>query len=90
MRKSSGGERARFLEEESEPRTKMVFLAGENHRADVLACLTAPSSSKTQSTRRYAPQMDRDFAELRNLQLKILLRGFGKAFIKMRRQKKRN
>jgi hypothetical protein len=28
-RKPSGGERARFLEEESEPRNKLVFLAGE-------------------------------------------------------------
>jgi hypothetical protein len=29
-RKPSGGERAWFLEEESEPRNKLVFLAGEN------------------------------------------------------------
>jgi len=35
-----GGERAGFLEEEIEPRTKGIFLAGENHRADVSACLT--------------------------------------------------
>jgi hypothetical protein len=39
-----GGERARFLEEESEPRTKGIFLAGENHRADVSACLTVSLS----------------------------------------------
>jgi hypothetical protein len=36
-RKPSGGERAWFLEEESEPRNKGIFLAGENHRADVTA-----------------------------------------------------
>jgi hypothetical protein len=41
MRKSSGGERAWFLEEESEPRNKRIFLAGENQRADALACQTA-------------------------------------------------
>jgi hypothetical protein len=34
LRKSSGGERAGFLEEESEPRNKRIFLAGENPRAD--------------------------------------------------------
>jgi hypothetical protein len=39
-RKPSGGERAWFLEEESEPRNKLVFLAGENQRADVSASLT--------------------------------------------------
>ena len=33
MRKSSGGERAWFLEEESEPRNKRIFLAGENQRS---------------------------------------------------------
>jgi hypothetical protein len=44
MRKSSGGERAWFLEEESEPRNKRIFLAGENQRADVLACLTVSLS----------------------------------------------
>ncbi len=44
MRKSSGGERAWFLEEESEPRNKRIFIAGENQRADVLACLTASLS----------------------------------------------
>ena len=36
-RKPSGGERAWFLEEESEPRNKGIFLAGKNHRADVSA-----------------------------------------------------
>jgi hypothetical protein len=41
MRKSSGGERAWFLEEESEPRNKWIFIAGENPRADELTCLTA-------------------------------------------------
>jgi hypothetical protein len=40
IRKASGGEWARFLEEESEPRNKMIFLAGENHRPDVSACQT--------------------------------------------------
>ena len=40
MRKPSGGERARFLEEESEPRNKRIFLAGKNSRADELADLT--------------------------------------------------
>jgi hypothetical protein len=41
MRRSSGGERAWFLEEESEPRNKRIFLAGENSRADESAYLTA-------------------------------------------------
>jgi hypothetical protein len=36
-RRPSGGERAWFLEEESEPRNKVKFLAGEDHRADVSA-----------------------------------------------------
>ena len=40
MRKSSGGERAWFLEEESEPRNKRIFLAGENQRADVSAYMS--------------------------------------------------
>jgi len=40
MRKSSGGEWAWFLEEESEPRNKRIFLAGENSRADESAYLT--------------------------------------------------
>jgi hydrogenase expression/formation protein HypC len=44
LRKSSGGERARFLEEESEPRNKLIFLAGENKRADIAACLTVSLS----------------------------------------------
>jgi len=39
VRKSSGGERAWFLEEESEPRNKWIFLAGENTRADESVCL---------------------------------------------------
>jgi hypothetical protein len=43
-RKPSGGERAWFLEEESEPRNKLVFLAGENQRADVSASLTVTIS----------------------------------------------
>jgi hypothetical protein len=54
MRKSSGGERAWFLEEESEPRNKRIFLAGENPRADVLACLTAYLSRFGNA---YAPPM---------------------------------
>jgi hypothetical protein len=40
-RKPSGGERAWFLEEGSEPRNKLVFLAGENQRADVSDSLKA-------------------------------------------------
>jgi hypothetical protein len=43
-RKASGGERARFLGEESEPRNKGIFLAGENHRPDVSDCLTVSLS----------------------------------------------
>jgi len=39
-RRSSGGERAWFLEEESEPRNKLIGLAGENQRANVSVCLT--------------------------------------------------
>jgi hypothetical protein len=39
-RKPSRGERAWFLGEESEPRNKLVFLAGENQRADVSASPT--------------------------------------------------
>ena len=46
MRKPSGGERAWFLEEESEPRNKRIFLAGENQRADVSACLLLPDCCK--------------------------------------------
>ncbi len=41
VRKPSGGERAWFLEEESEPRNKWIFLAGENTRADESVCLTS-------------------------------------------------
>ncbi len=37
---------AGFLEEESELRTKLSFLAGENQRADALACLTAPGLNR--------------------------------------------
>jgi hypothetical protein len=44
MRKSSGGERAWFLEEESEPRNKRIFFDGENSRADESVYLTAASS----------------------------------------------
>jgi hypothetical protein len=40
IRKPSGGEWAWFLEEESEPRNKGIFLAGEKRRADVSAYLT--------------------------------------------------
>ncbi|UCC41318.1 MAG: hypothetical protein JSV96_07815 [Candidatus Aminicenantes bacterium] len=39
MGKSSGGERAWFLEEDSEPRNKRIYHAGEYPRADELACL---------------------------------------------------
>jgi hypothetical protein len=48
-RRPSGGERARFLAEESEPRNKLNFLAGEIQRADVsayLAVLPHPCISK--------------------------------------------
>ncbi len=41
VRKPSGGERAGFLEEESEPRTKCIFLAVENTRAAEAVCLTS-------------------------------------------------
>ncbi len=37
--KSSGGERAWFLAEESEPRNKLILLAGKNQRAEEPACL---------------------------------------------------
>jgi hypothetical protein len=37
--KSSGGERAWFLAEESEPRNKLILLAGENQRAEEPVCL---------------------------------------------------
>jgi hypothetical protein len=39
-RKPSGGERAWLLEEGSEPRNQVIYLAGKNHRADVSAFLT--------------------------------------------------
>jgi hypothetical protein len=41
-RRASGGERARFLEEESEPRNKEIFLAGENLRPDVSGYQASP------------------------------------------------
>jgi hypothetical protein len=44
-RKPSGGERAWFVEEESEPRNKQILLAGENLRADESASLTVPKVS---------------------------------------------
>jgi hypothetical protein len=37
--KSSGGERAWFLAEGSEPRNKLILLAGKNQRAEEPACL---------------------------------------------------
>jgi hypothetical protein len=37
--KSSGGERAWFLAEGSEPRNKLILLAGKNQRAEESACL---------------------------------------------------
>jgi hypothetical protein len=37
--KSSGGELAWFLTEESEPRNKLILLAGENQRAEELSSL---------------------------------------------------
>jgi hypothetical protein len=43
--KSSGGERAWFLAEGSEPRNKLILLAGKNQRAEELASLM-----KVQST----------------------------------------
>jgi hypothetical protein len=46
VRKPSGGEQAWFLEEESEPRNKWIFLAGENTRADESVCLTVSLSQK--------------------------------------------
>jgi hypothetical protein len=39
VQKSSGGERAWFLTEESEPRNKLILLAGKNQRAEEPACL---------------------------------------------------
>jgi len=43
--KSSGGERAWFLAEESEPRNKLILLAGENQRAEEPACLMKVGST---------------------------------------------
>jgi len=47
--KSSGGERAWFLKEESEPRNKLRFLAGEDQRAEELACLMKVGSEEDYS-----------------------------------------
>ncbi|MGB2764794.1 MAG: hypothetical protein WBC20_10320 [Candidatus Aminicenantaceae bacterium] len=46
VRKPSGGERAWFLKEESKPRNKWIFLAGENTWADGSVCLTVSLSRK--------------------------------------------
>ncbi|NQT79312.1 MAG: hypothetical protein HQ555_02825 [Candidatus Aminicenantes bacterium] len=46
IRKPSGGERAGFLKEESEPRNKWIFLVGENSGADESDCLTVSLSRK--------------------------------------------
>jgi hypothetical protein len=43
--KSSGGERAWFLIEESEPRNKLILLAGKNQRAEELASLMKVGST---------------------------------------------
>jgi len=43
--KSSGGERAWFLEEGSEPRNKLILLAGKNQRAEEQACLMKVEST---------------------------------------------
>jgi hypothetical protein len=43
--KSSGGERARFLNEGSEPRNKLILLAGKNQRAEESACLMKVKST---------------------------------------------
>jgi hypothetical protein len=43
--KSSAGERAWFLKEESEPRNKLRFLAGEDQRAEEPACLVKVKST---------------------------------------------
>jgi len=43
--KSSGGERAWFLAEGSEPRNKLSFLAGEDQRAEEPACLMKVKSN---------------------------------------------
>jgi len=43
--KSSGGERAWFLAEGSEPRNKLILLAGENQRAEELASLMKGGST---------------------------------------------
>jgi len=43
--KSSGGKRAWFLKEESEPRNKLILLAGKNQRAEEPACLMKVKSA---------------------------------------------
>jgi hypothetical protein len=43
--KSSGGERAWFLKEESEPRNKLILLAGKNQRAEELDSLMKVKST---------------------------------------------
>jgi hypothetical protein len=43
--KSSAGERAWFLAEGSEPRNKLILLAGENQRAEELASLMKVKST---------------------------------------------
>jgi len=43
--KSSGGERAWFLAEGSEPRNKLILLAGKNQRAEEPACLMKVKST---------------------------------------------
>jgi hypothetical protein len=43
--KSSAGEQARCLKEGSKPRNKLRFLAGENQRAEELACLMKVKST---------------------------------------------
>jgi len=43
--KSSGGERAWFLAEGSEPRNKVILLAGKNQRAEEPACLMKVKST---------------------------------------------
>jgi hypothetical protein len=43
--RSSAGERAWFLTEGSEPRNKLILLAGENQRAEELASLMKVKST---------------------------------------------
>jgi len=44
--KSSAGERAWFLKEGSEPRNKLILLAGKNQRAEEPACLMKVGSDQ--------------------------------------------